>query len=139
MRTFSRDAFLEAREQWDTGRFGWRWQSIRRIAAERGFIYPPVGSVHDDREVESPSQRAIIYAALEENPTQVETIVRRSHSWFDVVDGIIGMEAMLGREAYERERDIEWERVEERPPNRPYRRVGFVPVGDIVEKIGGSL
>ena len=80
MRTFARSDWLAANAAWDDGDFGYRWQGIRRLAAERGFIYPPSGSVHDDREAQSPSQRAIVWRALEDNPRELGRIVRGSHS-----------------------------------------------------------
>lgn len=134
MKTYDRAAFLKARDQWERGRFSWRWQGIRRIAAERGFIFPPEGSVHDDRDADPPSQRAIIYSALEDNPTRVEAIVRRSNSWYEVVNGIIGMEARLAAEADERERDDRWERKDEPEP-----RAATLALGNIIRRIGDSL
>jgi hypothetical protein len=133
MRTYDRATFLAAREAWDTGDFGWQWQAIRRIAAERGFLYPPSGSVHDDREVESPSQRAIIWRALIDNPTRTEAIVRRSYSWSQVVDGIIGLEDRLRRELVEVERDEAWERKDE-----PTHKEAAMRLGAIIRRIGDS-
>lgn len=110
MRTYSREHFEEARRSW-LG-FGWKWQHIRRIAAERGFIYAPAGDASDDRDVESPSQRAILWRALEDNPTELERIVRRSSSWSQVIDQVIGMEGRLREEFGETERDIAWAKRE---------------------------
>lgn len=139
MRTFDRATFLAARRQWESGEYGCDWSCIRTMAAERGFIYPPTGSAHDDRDVENPSQRAVIYSALRHNPSQLEAIVRRSGSWSQVVDGIFGLEARLTREAEERERDIAWERRDEPTTRRSYRNAAPVPIRDIVHSIGDSL
>lgn len=133
MRTFDRDTFLRAKAMWDTGRFGWRWQAIRRIAATRGFIFPPNGTVHDDRDADPPSQRAIVYRALQENPSATEAIVRRSSSWGEVVDGIIGLEKRLGVDADDLERDTEWARKDE-----PNRRQSMLSIRDIVARIVDS-
>lgn len=116
MRTFSRDTFLEAKAAWDGGSFGWQWKRIRALAAERGFLYPPSGTVHDDRESGAPSQRAIVWRALQDNPTELERIVRRSRSWSEVVDGIIGMEARLWVDVAISERDDDWQRKSDLGP-----------------------
>jgi hypothetical protein len=132
-RTYSRDAFLEARALWESGEYGWQWQRIRRMAAERGYIYPPSGTRHDDREVESPTQRAIVWRALEDNPGKVEAIVQRATSWNQVVDQIIGMEARLARDAYDAERDIEWSRKDE-----PDGKQATLTLKAILNRIGDS-
>jgi hypothetical protein len=98
---------------WESGDYGYRWQSIRRLAAARGFIFPPNGTQHDDRDSDPPSQRAIIYRALFDNPGLVEAIVRRSSSWGQVVDGIIGLERRMADEADEADRDGAWQRKDE--------------------------
>lgn len=134
MRTYDRETYQAATYQWETGEFGWQWRKIRDLAADRGFIYPPSGTVHDDREVESPSQRAIIWRALNDNPTRLEAIVRRSHSWSQVVDGIIGLEERLREEVGEGERDDEWERKDDATP-----REAVMSLGSIIRRIGGSL
>lgn len=133
MRTYDRETFLAAKAAWEAGGFGWRWQGIRRIAAERGFIYPPSGSRHDDREAESPSQRAIIYRALEDNPRELERIVGRSRSWSHVVDQVIGMEERLRLELTEREQIRAWEEE-----GYPTERDATMSLGDIVERIAAS-
>jgi len=133
MRTYSRTDWIASQQAWDDGEFSYRWQAIRRIAAERGFIYPPVGSVHDDREVESPSQRAIVWRALEDNPTELERIVRRSRSWYDVVDGIIGLEDRLRRDASEEEAVDIWQRKDD-----PTHRESVTSLAAILERIDGA-
>lgn len=133
MRTFDRDTFLRAQALWDDGSFGWRWQSIRRIAAARGFIFPPNGTRHDDRDASPPSQRAIVYRALAENPTQLEVIVRRSSSWGEVVDGIIGLERRMADETDEADRDMAWQRK-----NEPTGRQATSALKDILTRIGDS-
>lgn len=116
MRTFDRATFVKAQALWREGEFGPRWDAIRAIAASRGFIFPPSGTVHDDREAESPSQRAIIYAALEENPRQLKAIVGKCGSWSEVVDRIFGMEARLAAEVGLDERNRAWDRKSEPGP-----------------------
>jgi len=133
MRTFDRDTFLRATAMWDDGEYGWRWQSIRRIAASRGVIFPPNGTEHDDRDANPPSQRAIVYRALYENPSHVEVIVRRSSSWGEVVDGIIGLEKRLGEDADEADRDDAWQRKDE-----PTGRQAASSLKAILNRIGDS-
>ena len=133
MRTYSRADWEASRAAWDDGEYGYRWQAIRRIAADRGFIYPPSGTKDDDREVESPSQRAIVWRALEDNPTELERIVRRSRSWHDVVDGIIGLEARLRVDADEETQVDDWEREQ-----LPDHRESVMALSSIMKRIGDS-
>ena len=133
MRTFDRDTFLRATSLWESGDFGYRWQSIRRIAAARGFIFPPNGTVNDDRDASPPSQRAIVYRALMDNPTNLERIVQRSSSWGEVVDGVIGLERRLGDEADEADRDDAWSRKDE-----PTGRQAASSLKAILTRIGDS-
>ncbi len=118
---------------WESGEFGWEWQGIRRIAAARGFIFPPNGTVHDDRDADPPSQRAIVYRALVDNHLAVEVIVRRSSSWGGVVDGVIGLERRLADNADELERDTAWERKDE-----PTGRQAASSLKAILNRIGDS-
>lgn len=134
MKTYSRSDWQAAQAAWDDGEFSYRWQSIRRIAAERGFIYPPSGSFHDDRETSNPSQRAIVWRALEDNPTRLEAIVRRSRSWHEVVDGIVGLEARLRLDADDDDRAQAWERRDD-----PTEREATQALATIMRRIGDSL
>lgn len=91
MRTYSRDTFQAAQRAWVEGRFADpRWARIRRLSAEAGFIFPPAGTAHDDRDDERPSQRAIVWAAMNDTPRELERIIRVSGSWSEVVARIIG-------------------------------------------------
>lgn len=132
MRTYSRDAWLEARAAWES--FGPRWDRVRGLAAERGMLYPPSGSAHDDRDAAEPSQRAIVWRALEDNPTELVAIIGRSSSWSGVVDRIIGMESRLRTDADYRERDAEWQREHE-----PDGREATASLAAILGRIGDSL
>jgi hypothetical protein len=133
VKTFSRATFLEAKAAWDDGDFGWQWQHYRRLAADRGFIFPPAGTKHDDRDVDSPSQRAIIWAAIDENPTELERIIRRSWSWSQVVDQIFGLEARLVDDANESQHDAKWEK-----DNRPTHREAAMSLGAVLRRLADS-
>lgn len=134
MRTFSRSTFEEARRLWDEGEFGPRWARIRHIAAERGFVYPPSGSVHDDRDADEPSQRAIVWRCLQDNPKGLEIIVRRSSSWSQVVDGIIGLEGRLADAATLAEEDAIYGRRE-----WPSHRESVMSIGAVIRRIADSV
>lgn len=134
MRTFSRDEWLAAEREWSAGGFGWRWGAIRRIAREQGILYPPSGSAHDDRDAESPSQRAIVWRALEDNPAELAAIVRRSSSWNGVVDRIIGLEQRLRSDADYAERDAAWEQAE-----TPDHREAVTALGAVISRIADSV
>lgn len=103
IRTYDRATIEAAGLAWTDGEYGRAWDRVRAIAAARGMLYPPTGTPHDDREVERPSQRAIIWRAMEDNPRSLVRILGRSSTWNDVVRGIVGLEERLRQEADERE------------------------------------
>ena len=132
MRTYSRADFLRSKAEWED--FGSEWSELRRLASERGMLFPPFGSKHDDRDAENPSQRAIIYRALVDQPTELHRIVNRSRSWGQVVDLIIGMDTRLRSEADDHERDEQWNRKE-----RPTERQALTSLGAIIKRIADSV
>ena len=132
-RTFSRADWEAAERAWSEGDYGWRWAHIRRIARGQGILFPPNGTILDDRDAESPSQRAIVWRALEDNPAELERIVRRSRSWSQVVDYIVGMEERLRREVGETEQDEAWHRADD-----PDHRQSVQALGAILERIESS-
>lgn len=131
MRTYDRATFVASKEAWRD--FGWQWQELRRIAADRGFIFPPAGTKHDDRDADQPSQRAIIWRALVDNPEQTRAIVSRSSSWSQVVDRIIGMEERIRRDADELARDDGWDRRDD-----INHREAVTALGSILQRIDDS-
>lgn len=131
MRTYSRADWTAANEAWSD--FGWQWQAVRRIAAERGFIFPPSGSAHDDRDAEAPSQRAIIWRALVDNPTELAAIVGRASSWSGVIDRIIGLEARLRTDADYADKDAQWSRQDD-----PTHGEAVMTLADIMSRIEAS-
>lgn len=109
MKTYSRATFDEARKAWAEGDFGDEWTEIRRIAGERGYIYPPAGTKWDDVE-EVQSQRSIIYQAMTDNPTALIATMTRSRSWHDVAQGVMAHRGVLRDLADTAEDDAEWEK-----------------------------
>ena len=108
MKTWSRDAFLEGREQWRD--FGWEWEWVKRLSSEWS-PYPPSGTKHDDRDAENPSVRAIVYRAMQDNPGELRKILLRVRSWNGVVASIIGLETRLRLDADDLERNVEWDKA----------------------------
>ena len=92
MRTYSRHDWALAQERWDDGGFSERWERVRRLAAQRGFIYPPQGTAFDQRDAETPSQRAIIWQALQDTPVFLEITINGSSSWSEVVAKVLAFE-----------------------------------------------
>lgn len=131
MRTYSRDEFMKAAKAWED--YGPEWAEVKRLAANRGMLFPPVGTRHDDREVESPSQRAIVYRALADNPSGLLRIIGQCSSWYEVIGRIIGLEARLREECDWDERDIEFDRKE-----RPTHRDAVMTLSGIIKRIGDS-
>jgi hypothetical protein len=133
MRTFDRASFVKAQELWRTGRFGPEWDAIKAVAANRGYIFPPTGTVHDDRDAEKPSQRAIVWRALQDNPRQLAAIVGRCNSWSEVVDRIIGMEDRIRAEVGLDDRNREWDKKSE-----PGHREDVMTLGRILRRLEDS-
>ena len=108
-RSYDRATYTAARKAWAEGDFrDRRWHAIYRLAAERCYIYPPTGTIHDDRDEEQPSQRAIVYAAMCDTPAELERIMRRSSSWSAVVAQLISHQDTLREDAGRAEDDAEW-------------------------------
>jgi hypothetical protein len=130
-RTYSRDDWFQAKEAWRD--FGWEWQELRRLAADRGMIYPPTGTRHDDRDAENPTQRAIVWRALQDNPAELRKLILRCRSWNGVVAGIIGLESRLRLDADDLERDEAWDKA-----HHPDHREAARSIADILRRIGDS-
>lgn len=109
-RTYRREDFLESRRQWETGKYDGRWDKYRKLAAERGFIYPPTGSRYDSWEDDEPSQRAVVWQAIVDTPLLLEEAIAKSRSWGDVVRKLLYERQVMRDEMRLRERDDEWER-----------------------------
>lgn len=88
-RTFRREDLVESRRRWDEGEFGSEWAPYRRAAANRGFIFPPEGSRWDSWEDDQPSQRAIVYRAIEDTPRALLAAISSSRSWGQVVKALM--------------------------------------------------
>lgn len=132
-RTYSRADWEAAERAWADGEYGWQWAHIRRIARAQGMLFPPSGTRHDDRDAESPSQRAIVWRALEDNPAELERIVRRSRTWSQVVDYVMGMDERLRREAGEADQDDAWHRA-----NDPTHGEATTSIGAILARLEAS-
>lgn len=130
-RTFSRDDWVAAKETWHG--FGPAWNGLRQRAALVGMIFAPSGTEYDDREAESPSQRAIVWRALNDNPAALYAIVGRSRSWSDVVDRIFGLEARLREDAGLSEKDAAFDKDRE-----PGRHDGPSTFAALVERVIAS-
>lgn len=124
----------EAQAAWSAGGFGPEWRDVRRLAAERGFCYPPTGDAGDSREDAEPSQRAILWAALRDRPASTAQLVRRSRSWSETVGRILLEEQHLREDADLRAWDDEWHRREEPTPQQ-----ALVTVGTILAHIADSV
>lgn len=88
MRTFSRDDWHAAQDQWAD--YSPEWRDVRHQAAMRGILYPPAGTSLDSWEDDEPSQRAILIRAIRETPALLASCIARSRSWSDVIGKLIG-------------------------------------------------
>ena len=132
MATFSRTTWHEADAAWRDGEFGSEWRRYRELAASRGFLYPPMGSRHDSWEDQEPSQRAIVYRAIEDTPKLLERCIGSSRSWSEVVERLIAAvgewrDEIARREAEDRRR---------READDPTRRQAAESLGDILRRVG---
>ncbi len=126
-KTYDRSTYAAARRAWAEGDFrDRRWHAIYRLAAERGYIYPPTGTVHDDRDEEQPSQRAIVYAAMCDTPVELERIMRRSSSWAAVVAQMISHVERLREDADRAQDDVDWERRGDPDPESAKKLLGSI-------------
>jgi hypothetical protein len=126
-KTYDRRTYAAARRAWAEGDFrDRRWRAVYRLAAERGYIYPPTGTVHDDRDDEQPSQRAIVYAAMCDQPVELERIMRRSSSWSAVVAQLITHVERLREDADRAQDDVDWERRGDPDPESAKKLVGSI-------------
>lgn len=101
------------------------WRHVRQLAADRGMLYPPAGTRWDEREDPKPSQRAIVYAALEDRPRATARIVARSRTWAEVVRRIL---------ADETARKARGERLEERLDGGPSKSEASAILADLFAK-----
>jgi len=126
-RSYDRATYTAARRAWAEGDFrDRRWHVVYRLAAERGYIYPPAGTIHDDRDEEQPSQRAIVYAAMCDTPAELERIMRRSSSWSSVVAQLITHVERLREDADRTQDDVDWERRDDPDPDAAKKLVGSI-------------
>lgn len=90
VRTFSREDWNAASAAWHEGEFDAdTWATVRRAAADRGMLYPPAGTRHDDIDAPHPSQRAIVYRAIDSTPELLLEVIARSSTWSQVVDALM--------------------------------------------------
>jgi hypothetical protein len=112
VKTYDAETFRRAKREWAEGGFGAGWDEARRISWERGFPLPPAGSAGDQRqdEFDGPSQRSIIWHALDYRPIAIIAIIAGSTSWSQVVARIFEDEQRLDAKADEAEREHDDER-----------------------------
>lgn len=90
VRTFSRADWSAASEVWREGGFDAdTWYRVRYAAACRGMLYPPAGDRGDDCDAQHPSQRAIVYRAIDTTPVLLLESIGRSSSWSQVTAALI--------------------------------------------------
>lgn len=132
-RTFSREAWVHSQNQWRDGDFGPEWDFYRQRAADRGFIFPPNGTKHDSIEDDSPSQRALIYRAIDETPQALVDAIRASRSWTEVISKLMQHRDGLRDDAELREKQIRWDNQD-----RPTARQAMTRLADIFQRIKDS-
>ncbi|HTE85012.1 MAG TPA: hypothetical protein VK821_09775 [Dehalococcoidia bacterium] len=127
MRTYTRADLDAARTAWDDGHYGSEWAEVRRIMAAGGTIYPPSGDRYDERDDPEPSQRVIVWRALDYRLASTLDLARHSRSWPELVGRILLDENRLREDATLRSRDDDWARRDD------------VTHGEAVETLAGIL
>lgn len=125
-RTYSRDDWFRAKQAWTTFAHP-LWTEARR-AAQAWTIFPPSEEGQDWRDAPHPSQRVIVWFALESRPAQTLDFIRRSSSWSGVIDRIIASE-------HEIRRGIDWDEETaelERRHERTQYREAMKAVGELL-------
>jgi hypothetical protein len=108
VRTYDRETYQRLVRAWEG--FGPEWTAARQLCTDRGYPFPPAGDPLDDREGAEPSQRSIVWRALDYRPLRTLDMIRTSRSWSEVVRKIVAEEDRLREDATYRERDAEWEK-----------------------------
>lgn len=134
MRTFSRDAWLEAQQAWKDGEFSSEWRSFRHEAAMRGMIYPPEGSKWDSWDDDKPTQRAQLIRSIRETPQLAHEAIAKSRSWFEVVN-YINRRRDQWRDQQRREDIYNEVRADE---DRPTHAEAVAVLSDILRRIDDS-
>ena len=116
MRTFSREHWNAALEEWRAGEVSDEWKSFRHAAAMRGIIYPPDGTKWDSWGDDEPSQRAILIRAIRERPRALMDTIERSASWREVIGDLLRDADWMTETVQLRERETDLERFDH--PNR---------------------
>lgn len=111
MRTYDRETYQRLVKAWEG--FGPEWTAARQACTNAGYPFPPSGSPEDERDDVEPSQRAIVWRALDFRPLRTLDTIRTSRSWSDVVRKIMADEGRLREDATWRARDDDWERGHE--------------------------
>lgn len=125
--TFGASTWRKAEAAWAEGEYSAAWAPFRAAARDRGFIFPPTGTKWDGWEDDGPSQRAIVWRAIDETPELLRRCIARSRSWAAVV-----RELTRERDAW-RERNAAADVDDEQGPTRGE---AVERLGDIVRRLG---
>jgi len=131
MRTFSRDAWIEAQGLW--GDFPDEWKPWRHQAAMRGMLYPPEGTRWDSWDDDEPSQRAMMVRAMRETPRLLTKAISHSRSWGEVVAYVLSRRDEMRADLDDREREMARRRADE-----PDGQQAAASLKAIMERIGDS-
>lgn len=131
-RTYSREDWFRAKNAWTTFT-GPRWEQARQ-AAKEWTIFPPSSEGQDWRDAPHPSQRVIVWFALENRPAETLELIRRARSWSGVIDRIIAAEARIRKDA---DWDEEAAELERRYQRQQYQR-DLMSLAEIVQRISDS-
>jgi hypothetical protein len=134
VRTYRRDDLEASRREWADGEFSEAWEPYRKLAAESGFIYPPEGTKWDSWEDDEPSQRALLYRAIEDTPKLLRRAIAQSRNWSQVLTIVLRERDRMRDDADLADKDDGWERQDE-----PDGKQATSIIGAILGRIRESL
>lgn len=133
MRTYSRDVHDQSLAAWLTFK-GPRWAQVRS-ACQSWTIFPPSSEGQDWRDAPHPSQRVIVWFALENRPAETLDMIRRARNWTGVIDRIFASEGQIrsGIKWAEEEADLE------RAYQREAYRGSMLSIGELLGRMNDSI
>lgn len=125
-RTYRREDLEASRLAWSDLRLDSSWDSVRRLAGERGMIFPPTGTRWDDWTDPMPTQFAIIARAHRDTPTTLLSTISVCRSWSQVVAKVIHDRDQRAEDADLEEREVAWEKASEITDRQAIERFGAI-------------
>lgn len=133
-RTYRREDLEAARAAWAELKLTADWDEIRRLAAERGMLFPPPGTRWDQWDDPEPTQFALVARAFWDTYSTLIEVIGRSSSWSQAVGRLMSDRDRRRDDADLRDRDDEWRRRDEPQPIEAMQSIAGI-VGRIRDSV----